>query len=48
MSIYGRWTDFENDYDGRLISGGISAENHFENEDGVINWIDASGNKVEQ
>ena len=41
-------TDFENDYDGRLISGGISAENHFENEDGVINWIDASGNKVEQ
>ncbi len=39
---------FENDYDGRLISGGISAENNFEIEDGTIYWIDRDGNPVEQ
>lgn len=40
--------EFENDYDGRLISGGISAENNFEEEDGVIYWIDEDGTRVRQ
>ena len=40
--------NFENDYDGRLISGGVSAENVFEEEDGIIYWLDSNGERVAQ
>ena len=41
--------NFENDYNGNLISGGISAENQFTvDENGNIIWTDKDGNPKEQ
>lgn len=40
--------NFENDYNDKLIVGGISAENVFENYDGKVYWIDKAGTKVKQ
>lgn len=40
--------EFENTYDNRLITGGVSAENNFENEDGTIYWVKPDKTKVKQ
>lgn len=40
--------DFTNDYDEKLIVGGISAVNHFEQKDGKISWENADGQLVDQ
>ena len=40
--------EFKNSYDDRLITGGISAENNFENKDGEIFWISKTGTRVKQ
>ena len=40
--------EFENTYDNRLITGGVSAENNFENEDGIIYWVKPDKTKVKQ
>ena len=40
--------EFINEYDGRLITGGISAENNFIEKDGVIYWIDEEGREIPQ
>ena len=40
--------EFENTYDNRLITGGVSAENNFENKDGTIYWVKPDGTKVKQ
>ncbi len=40
--------EFENTYDNRLITGGVSAENNFENKDGTIYWVKPDKTKVKQ
>lgn len=39
---------FENTYDGKMITGGISAVNEFVEDDGEQFWIDESGQRVKQ
>ncbi|SFH97746.1 hypothetical protein SAMN04487830_11539 [Pseudobutyrivibrio sp. OR37] len=39
---------FENTYDGKMITGGISAVNEFVEDDGELFWIDESGQRVKQ
>ena len=39
---------FENTYDGKMITGGISAVNEFVEDNGEQFWLDESGQRVKQ